>query len=343
MQRVIEQLINGLSSLGDRHGLFVRTAADDLRAAGYPVGDAPVGGGSGRAAADDADDEGGGEQGERDDVIQETDDVPDPDTTGDDSGRVSAKAGEEEGEFETYGETDATDPNYEKRFKGSQKSYLEQKRRNDELEARLEAIESRPVQQVDQRTAANQGDDTAARLQAELDQIDPQDKDARAKTIKKWVGTIKETGAQAGEEAATRVLAGHEARQEAVKRAKEALAARKLDPEKYFPKMDEKAAYLKATNPNWFRQVPVAKQFDALADLVVADRNMVLSEKTRQANEQNRRTAGGVVSNNSAVNKTSSKTKDDVPDRSFTQQMRDAQKIRMADGNKRSQLAHSGR
>lgn len=339
MYRLIEQLVSGQPSIEGRLGLFGRTAADDLRAAGFPAGDAPAGG-SGRTATDE--DEDGSADDQREDVIEDTDDVPDPDDDEGNTGKAKAKAESEE--LDSYGETDDTDPNYEKRFKGSQKSYLEQKRRNDELEARLEAIESLPVQQVDSHAvAANAGDETAARLQAELDQIDPKDKDARAKTIQKWVGTIQTTGAQAGEQAAIRVLAGQEAREEAVRKAKAALVERKLDPEKYFPKMDEKAAYLKATNPNWFKQIPASKQFGALADLVMADRNEILAEKTRAANEANRRTAGGVVSNNSTINKTSSKTKDDVPDRSFTQQMRDAQRVRVADGMKRTQMAQSGR
>ena len=56
-----------------------------------------------------------------------------------------------------------------------------------------------------------------------------------------------------------------------------------MDPEKYYPMLEAKTFHLKNTNRQWFTDVPIAKQFDVLAALVDADRQMLLSGKTNEA------------------------------------------------------------
>lgn len=328
-----------------RHSCFVgRTAADDLRALGYPVGDA---GGGGTAVQDheeadgEAQDGVEGESQDNDELIEERDEVPDPsDSLDEDDG--SDQAGREAGATASYGETDETDPTFKKRFVASQKEHLKNTQRIEELEGQIAQIQGyvRPEESRREATTASAGDETAARLQAELDAIDPKDQDARRKTIQKWVGAMQETGAKAGEQAARRVINSEKDILEATRLGKEALKRKGLDPEKYFPMMDAKVAHLKATNISWFTRVPVGRQFDALADLVVADRNAILSEKAKVANQNLRKTASGVVDSRAVRgNKSSQQGKDDVPDRSFTKQLGDARSLRLADGAKRAGIA----
>jgi flavodoxin len=339
---MLDRMLHATRLAGRAELTVNRTAADDLRDLGFPVGDA--GAGRGRTAVEDVDED------ETDSTIKASDD--DADTTDSDDEANTATSTQMRGQaddtedFEDFGETDEKDPNYKKRFVGSQKQHLEDKKRIDELNARLARLESQPYTPPATETKPALRDETAARLISELDQLDPNDKDVRRKTIEKWV----DTNEKQSETVARRVVNDELTRaelqkagyQKAVESMKASLKAKGMDPDKYFPMADAKAAHLKATNLQWFKDVPVTQQFDAIADLVKADRDSILAEQTKEANMALRKQADGVVGKgNKSVIKPKSSDKDDVPDRSFTQQQRDVQKLRLKEGNRR--YAEAGR
>lgn len=310
-----------------------RTAADDLRALGFPAETKPE---SDRQAVEEVED-----------VADETnldlkaEESEETDAKEDEQKKASRSNPDETDELEEEEESEKGDQDWKKRFVGSQKQHLEDKRQIDEQNARIARLEQ---QATSSRTVepATARDETATRLAAELDQVDPTDKDARKKVIQKWVGTIEQTS----EEVARRVVGENESQkaghQQAVTLMKASLKKKGLDPEKYFPMADAKAAHLKATNRQWFTDVPVSQQFDALADLVAADRASILAEQTKEANVALRKDAEGVVGKgNKTVTKPKSTDKEEVPDRSFTQQQCDVQQLRLKEGNRR--YAEAGR
>lgn len=291
---------------------MARTAQDDLRDLGFPAG-------GGRTAVEDKD--------EDENAETDTNEALTEDETLEEDTPSRQSADDEELE-----DTDETDPSYKKRFVGSQKSYLELKKKNEELEARFTRLEQStrtPPPKVETTTAR---DETATRLAADLDLI-PNDTNARKATIQKWVGTIEQTS----EQTARRVLNEAELQRQGYETAKTnmkaALQEKGLDPEVFFPFADAKAAELKRTNRAWFEQIPVDKQYGAIADLLIADRKAMVGQDTKRANEALRDKANGVVGKaNKSVTKAKSGEKDDVPDRSFTQQQNDVRALRHKDG-----------
>lgn len=314
---MFDRLLHATRRSGDRGVCtMARTAQDDLRDLGFPAG-------GGRTAVEDTEEDAA--ETETKEALTEDETLEEEDTTT--SKRQSADDEDLESE-----DTDETDPSYKKRFVGSQKSYLELKKKNEELEARFTRLEQSTRTQPVKVEPTNARDETATRLAADLDQI-PNDTNARKATIQKWVGTIEQTS----EQTARRVLNEAEMQRQGYETAKTnmkaALQEKGLDPEVFFPFADAKAAELKRTNRAWFDQIPVDKQYGAIADLLIADRKAMVGQDTKRANEALRDKANGVVGKaNKSVTKAKSGEKDDVPDRSFTQQQNDVRALRHKDG-----------
>jgi hypothetical protein len=325
--KMLDRFLHATRLISDRGVCQARTASDDLRELGFPAG-------GGRTAVEDKeeDDDPEAASKETDDAELDKDLDDEDDTSSERKGAKDETAEESDDEKET---------DWEKRFKGSQASYLEQKQRNDALEARLARMEQAtrtPPATVDR---TDPREETANRLAADLDQI-PNDGNARKETIKKWVGTIEQTSEQAARRVLNEAEQAKKGYEEAATQMKAALSAKGLDPEVYFKFADEKVAQLKRTNLAWFDQIPGNQQFAAIADLVIADRNQMLGKKTKEANEALRDKANGVVGKGkNSVTKAKSGDKEDVPDRTFTQQQHDVRALRTKEGARR--YAEAGR
>lgn len=322
----------------DKLVLTIRTAADDLRDQGYY--DGAGGSGTGAALAND-------ETEITDDNHSALDDDP--------SQHVRHDPVDQDPDIEDYGEDDATDPSYKKRFVNSQKVHLENKRQIESLSKTIEELreqlaagrttDSQDHHPPPPRPSSNiNTDETARRLNEELSDIDGTDAQAQTKRIGKWVDTIKHTSEQIAMNVAEQVLTHREALKAATEQAKvkaiESLKTVGLS-EEDFPLFDREVAFIKATDPQFFTRTRGDKQFSAIAERVKDNVSRYLSteqrhheDRIREANERQNARAAGHIDTRSTTSPTSRRKADDVPDRGFSDQLRDMRRTRFEEGKR---------
>lgn len=342
MDRILNLILGVGSSEGDRRTLTGRTAADDLREQGYM----PSAGGN-TAVEDD---------GSEFDLDDRADDTADRDEFSASQDKASGKPGRDDDDVEDFGETDESDPQYKKRFVNSQKEYLATKQSMQAIQDELAALREQLAQNGSARTQPRQEmpprspintEETARRLNDELRSIDEKDAKASEKKVGAWVNVVKNTAEITAETAVENALAKKKAMEIAYAQAQQAaLSALKETGlrEDHYPLFDREVAYLKASDPDFFSRVPPKQQFKEIATRVkdtmasyTKGEQKKNTDRIREANEAHQRQASGVIHDRSTSRPHNRDAKkNDVPDRPFSQQMRDAQQARFEEGRRRA-------
>lgn len=304
--------------IADRWGLYARrTAADDLHDLGY-------GGGGTTTAQDPAED-------------LDDEDAPDPTTETDPTATATddperQPVDDAEDAVDHFGETEASDPTYKKRFVRSQEVHVQDKRRMQALEEQLASMRtefaslkaSLPLTTRASETADSTRTETGRRLYDEVRAVEGKDEAEKTQRVyetieQRIVETAKQTEARllqkAQQQEAQRIRAEAEANMVA------ALEARGLSP-KLLGTVDKLVDELKATDPGWFQRTPVKDHFTELAKMTYDLVRPALKEDAIRANEQHRRSATGVMGSTSRTTRTrSARDAEEVPDQGFSAQL----------------------
>lgn len=268
----------------DRFGLFIRTAADDLKDLGYGPGT--------------------------------TEDEDEEETTAEDRDTEeerSTETGEDETSTGDQGEdiTDETDPTYQKRFVNSQKQHLEDKRQIEQLRGQISSVEQElrrlktPAAQTTTTPTSTRRGLNEEDFYNELSSVPASDPDAKKKVVGKWVKAIKEEARAAVEEArsaARQEVQGVEDRKKAYDKAKqdgmsalEKAGFRKEDLADAFDDMEREVNHLMQTDPAFFERHSGTEQFSKLSESVKARWDRRTRSAAVKANQDHERKAGGTI------------------------------------------------
>lgn len=292
----------------DRYGCFTRTAADDLKDMGY----------------------GGGTTEEEEETEEKEADSEDTDLDG---FRKTDDETVDEGDAE---ETDETD--YKKRFIGSQKQHLEDKKRIEELTQSLTRLSS--IEQDLQRLKTVQPNQTTAQPASrgglnkdafwnEINAISATDPEAKRKVVDKWVDAIKAEAQNAVAESRTvahQEIQGAEQRRQDRLRAeqatRDALKAEgfaETEMPKAFAEVEREVNHLIATDKDWFSRTPGADQFRLLAKGVKERIAGWAKEAAVKANQAHEKKAGGSIGGSRQANPSKKPSSAGVKEMSFSQ------------------------